>query len=196
MHRRTYPTQADIKKVVDYDPETGIFTWRERDLSYWKPGRHQQMNCITWNAQYKGKPAGCITDRYVRVTINKRPFQAHRLAWIYMNGDEPFGDMDHINTNKGDNKYSNLRISTRPQNMHNYLLCKSNTSGVRGLSWNKGLLRWEVDIKVDGKNIHLGIYENFKDAVQSRYDAEVKYGFIEFNPESSAYKYLQEAQNA
>jgi hypothetical protein len=192
--KKQYPKQEELRKFFNYDPETGIFTWKERQKGHWPSGKYQKMNCVTWNSQYAGKVAGSKHESgYTIIQFGTRNLRAHRLAWIYMNGDAPFGDLDHINRVKDDNRICNLRIVDRSQNMRNYLLCKNNTSGVRGVSWNKQFFRWDVNIKVGMKNIHIGVYKDFDDAVKARYEAEVKYNFINSLPDSTSHQYLQEA---
>lgn len=193
MKRTQYPTQAAIKAILDYDSETGILTWKSRMAECWPPGKLQMMKCITWNSQYAGSMAGTTTSKYVNIQFMGRNLRAHRLAWIYIHGDEPFGDIDHINRNKKDNRIANLRIADRSQNMRNYLLAKNSTSGIRGVIWNKDCFRWEAHIKINKEMIHLGVFKDFEKAVKARYAAEIKYGFTEYLPESTAYQYLQEA---
>ena len=182
MKAKKYPTQEEIKKLFNYNPETGIFTWKPRSKEH-----------LAWNGKHAGKVAGSTTSRYVIIYIRRKPFRAHRLAWIYVYGDILFGDLDHENREKKDNRISNLRLATRSQNMRNYLLSKNNISGVRGISWNKQFFRWEAYIEINKESIHLGVFKDFDDAVKARYEAEIKYNFVDFNPKSTAYQYLQEA---
>jgi hypothetical protein len=194
MNIRQYPTQEEIKKYLSYDPETGVFIWKEKQQSYWPEGKYQKMNCMAWNAKYAGKVVGTKTDAgYINIQMKMRNLRAHRLAWIYMNGDNSFTEIDHINRIKDDNRICNLRVVDRRRNTHNYLLAENNHSGVRGVSWNKQFFRWEVKIKINSESVHLGIYKDFDDAVKARYEAEVKYGFIDSLPDSTAKQYLQEA---
>ncbi len=55
---KQYPKQAELKKYLNYEPDTGIFTWKERRDGEWPVGKYQKMNCVTWNTQYAGKVAG------------------------------------------------------------------------------------------------------------------------------------------
>jgi len=173
-HRREYPSQQAIKSVLNYNPETGIFTWLPRE------------NDTQFNGNYAGNVAGTNTSRYVIICINKKHYQAHILAWIYVYGAKPEGDLDHKDRNKKHNWIDNLRPATRSQNMRNYLLCKNNLSGVRGVTWNRQNFRWEAHIKVDKFDYHLGSFKDFDEAVSVRYEAEIKHGFTEMNEESTA----------
>ena len=149
------------------------------------------MSCVTRNAIHAGRIAGSTNDPYVKIQINKKPYAAHRLAWVYMNGDKSFGELDHINGDKKDNRISNLRIVTIAQNQYNYHLMSHNTSGVRGVSYMKKKKVWKVTIGKNNRNIYLGSFKDFDEAVKARYEAEKEYGFIKFNPESSAFLYLR-----
>ena len=101
MIRKQYPSQEEVKRRLDYDKETGIFTWKERPLSDFRDDINPSMSHITWNAKHKGKPAGSTSGNYVRIEIGKGcPFAAHKLAWIYVYGDGYQGDIDHKNRKK------------------------------------------------------------------------------------------------
>lgn len=97
---------------------------------------------------------------YIDVTFNKRRYKAHRLAWLYVYGWMPIGEIDHINTIRDDNRISNLREASHKENTRNVGLLKTNRSGYKGASWNPANKNWRAKIKVDGKSIHLGCYES------------------------------------
>jgi len=88
-------------------------------------------------------------------------------------------ETDHINQNKLDNRRSNLRACTKSQNMMNQGLTKANTSGYKGIIWDKNREKWMVRLMFNNKNIHLGRYLNIKDAILVRKNAEKLY-FKEF----------------
>lgn len=87
---------------------------------------------------------------------------------------------DHINGNTLDNRRSNLRVIKKEINPINCKKYKNNTSGVKGVSWLKRLNKWQVGIQINKKNIYLGVYSNFDEAVKVRKEAEDKY-FGEYN---------------
>lgn len=95
----------------------------------------------------------------------------HRLI---MNPDKDC-EVDHINHNKLDNRKDNLRVCSRLQNSHNRGDIVTNTSGFRGVQWEKRFNRWRSRIKVNGKDIHLGLFEDYDEAVNARKEAEIKY---------------------
>lgn len=131
-----------LRALLAYDPATGIFTRRIRVCN-----------------QPAGKVAGCADlDGYVMITIDRQSYKAHRLAWLYVHGEWPLGDVDHINGDTGDNRLANLRPATRAENMQN--LRKPNRgskSGYLGVSKNAG--RWFAQITVAGKRRHLGYHD-------------------------------------
>lgn len=97
---------------------------------------------------------------YVDITIKRRQYQAHRLAWLYVYGEWPSGEIDHINEDRSDNRISNLRIATRSQNV-----IRSNPrskSGFKGVYQDGS--RWSAQIRVDRKCIYLGSYGSPEEA--------------------------------
>jgi len=135
-------TQARLKELLHYDPETGVFTWRIRS-----------------NTRV---PAGSVAghtrfDGYVLIRINKVMYLAHRLSFLYMAGDFPFKEVDHINGNPTDNSWANLRSVTRSENLHNLGgPTSTNTSGFLGVSWDKKNEKWVAKIKLCGVSKNLG----------------------------------------
>lgn len=94
----------------------------------------------------------------------------HKLFLKTRNGYET----DHINRNRLDNRKENLREVTRQENMKNKSMYKSNSSGHKGVKWNKNLNKWQVQITVDKKRIHLGVFEDIQSAIFARKQAELK----------------------
>ena len=96
-------------------------------------------------------------DGYSRVMINYKRYPLHRLIWIYHNGDIPDGiKIDHINRLREDNCIDNLRLATRSQNQHNRSKSKNNSSGFKGVYWDKKLKNWRATIGRNNKRQHLG----------------------------------------
>ncbi len=150
-------------EIVAYDPETGIFRWKE------KTGRR----CII------GSICGCESHLGYRVIgINGTSIYAHRLAWFYMTGEVP-SHVDHINMNTRDNSFKNLRAATKALNMMNCGPRSTNNSGYKGVSWDKKRKKWAARIMMDYKGIHLGRYKN-KITAAKAYDAAAKKHFGEF----------------
>lgn len=141
-------TQEYLKSVLHYSPDTGVFT-----------------NMVTRsNRAVKGKIASSVNVQgYLRIGILGKTYLAHRLVWLYMYGEFPT-IIDHINGNKVDNRLENLRECTASQNLHNREKPSSNTSGYKGVYKYKKTDRFYSQIMLNGKGIHLGIWDSAKDA--------------------------------
>ena len=84
-----------------------------------------------------------------------------------MTGKWPENDIDHINVARGDNRFSNLREATRSENLRNRGAQKNNTSGFKGVSWQKSSRKWDARINIHGKVVHLGYFDDPEDAYQA-----------------------------
>ncbi len=148
-------TQKELKKHLIYDQYTGLFT---RRLS--------------------GEIANCINNRgYVHIRVKGRKYLGHRLAWLYMTGKWPENQIDHINHVKWDNRFRNLRESTSTENNKNASIRKKSKTGIYGVLHDKPKWKYRSQIKVNGKNIHLGRLNDFFEACCARKSAERKYNF-------------------
>lgn len=144
-----------LHQVLSYDQNTGIFKWRVTKAAL----------------AVAGSVAGTIDRGYNKIWIDGKQYRAHRLAWFYVYGEWP-KEIDHKNRNKSDTRLENLREVTRKQNSENTGLHPSNTSGARGVTWNKKEKKWAAQIKHYGKLYHLGWFRNFGDAVYARREKE------------------------
>jgi hypothetical protein len=140
-------TQQELKELLNYDPDAGIFTWRNS-----RYGVTKNMNAGT--LMYLG---------YIKIEINKKAYLAHRLVWLYVYGYFP-KYVDHVNLIKNDNRLINLREATQSENNCNRKITKNNTSGIKGVSWFKRDKNWRARIQFNGKNIHLGYFKNIEEA--------------------------------
>ena len=155
-------TQSTLKEKLKYNPVTGIFTWREN---------------VLYHKKHAGSIAGyqCV-DNYVRIALDSKIHLAHRLSFLYMNGKFP-EEVDHINHNRVDNRWVNLRSTTSTGNKRNLSMSRSNISGFTGVSWDDCNKKWRTKININGKTIHIGRFCNKEDAIKARKEANVKYGF-------------------
>lgn len=136
------------------------------------------MSLEGWNKKYGDKVATSSDGRrYLLIHIDRYPFKAHRLAFLYEEGKLPDLQVDHINQDRGDNRWSNLRLVTALENSRNQKIPKNNKSGVIGVFWRNSRKRWRSQIKVCGDDIRLGEFKDFFEAVCSRKSAELKYKF-------------------
>lgn len=162
-------TQERLKKLLHYDPLTGIFRWKERSFKMFKTSR----DCNAWNAKYAGKVAGCKRhDKRVIISIDGEIYLSHRLAWLYVHGYFPEQGIDHKDRNPSHNWISNLRPVTNQCNMRNVGNRKDSNSGVKGVSWHKKNNKWQVHIRINGKSKGIGTFTDFTEAVFHRYASE------------------------
>ena len=141
-------TQTKLKELLHYDPDTGVFTWISP----------------TSNRVSIGDVAGTINWKgYLVVGLENARFRLHRLAFLYMTGEHPSDQVDHINGDKSDNRWLNLRIASNSQNHMNVGLQSNNTSGEKGVVFHKPSGKWVARVKVQGKLHSLGCYDD-KDA--------------------------------
>ena len=147
-----------MKRVLRYDPDTGEF-WRTADAP----------------ANVAGKPANA-KDRlgYVCFRVNGKMYKAHRLAWAFVHGEFPDGDIDHINGNPSDNRICNLRLASHSLNLQNQRRAKSNNStGLLGVCPNGS--GWRAEIRVNGKKVNLGTHKTPELAHVAYVEAKRKY---------------------
>jgi len=135
--------QERLKQLLDYDPWTGNFKWREH------------------RANVKaGQLAGHLTKMgYRTIRIDKKMYLAHRLAWLYTHGTWPTVHIDHVNGTPGDDRIINLRLATHSENMRNRKDHSNNSSGFKGVSWHKGAKKWAAGIRIHGRRKHLGLFD-------------------------------------
>lgn len=140
--------QRSLKKILSYDEKTGVFTWIIK-----------RQNVVV------GRVAGHKDSLgYERITISGKIYLAHRLAWLYVHGHMPEKEIDHINRIRNDNRIANLREATSQLNSLNTGMYKNNTSGSKGVYFNKRAKKWQAQILIDGKREHLGLYDDVKRA--------------------------------
>ncbi|MDD4242820.1 MAG: HNH endonuclease [Bacilli bacterium] len=144
-------TQNNLKEIILYEPLTGLFYWK-----VWKSGRRMHI------------PIGTKTGSgYLVTTINYKQYSLHRLAFLYMEGAFPPEQVDHIDNNKLNNCWDNLRHANMYQNAQNKPIGLSNTSGVKGVCWDKHNNRWKASIDYNGKVKHVGLFKDKKDAIDA-----------------------------
>jgi hypothetical protein len=174
-------TADDLRKFLDYNRETGVFTWRE--------ARGGAVGC--------GATAGAHDGRgYIQIKIQGRNYRAHRLAWLHVHGEWPSAQIDHANGNKADNRISNLRLATRSQNNANKRRLSNNTSGAKGVSWKGSARKWQAQIRVDGRLSHLGYFGSIYDAANAYRTAAAKHFGVFARFDACPMKRLAEAEAA
>lgn len=143
-------TQEELKNIVIYDPDTGIFKYIKQ----------------TNPRALIGRIAGTKQkDGHLYLQYKKKRYQLHQLAFLYMEGSLP-NEVDHINRISNDNRWCNLRKCTRTQNSYNSSIRSNNTSGVKGISLNKRNGKWLVRMYINGKETFIGEYVDKEEAIR------------------------------
>lgn len=147
-------TQAELKRQLHYNPDTGIFT---RLVS--------TARCVK-----VGDIAGFNSGGgYLQICVNYTTYPAHRLAWLYHYGNMPVSLIDHVNGIKHDNRIENLREANKQQNKFNSGKNSNNTSGFKGvhLDSESKVEKWIAQSSLDGKTYYLGRHKSKEDAYKA-----------------------------
>lgn len=159
-------TQDELKALLHYDQNTGVFT------NLTRRSNHINIGAVAGSVW---TPKGANTS-YLQISINSKMYYAHRLAWLYVYGEWPENHIDHIDGCGTNNAISNLRDVSQSVNHRNALTRSNNTSGHSGVNFNKG--KWRAYIKINAKQIHLGYFTTFEEAIAARLAASKEHGFI------------------
>lgn len=165
----------EVGRLLHYVPDTGRFYWCERPRIYFTSDSQWKR----WNTRYARKEAftALSSTGYREGAIFRRTFKAHRVAWLLFHGRWPEGQIDHINGNRADNRICNLRDVTQTENNRNQTISLHNSSGFCGVFWHQRQRKWCARVGVSGKQVHLGSFDSFDEAVSARQRANVDYGF-------------------
>lgn len=137
-----------LRSILAYDPDTGVFTRLVRTAN-----RHKIGNVA-------GHRNG---NGYIRFVVLSKRYYAHRLAWLYVTGDWPVGEIDHIDGNRSNNAISNLRDVSASVNLQNQRFARSdNIHGFMGVSRSRN--RWSAHISINGKKRHIGQFDTADEA--------------------------------
>jgi hypothetical protein len=145
-------TQFDLQRILSYDPSTGVFTWIN------PTSNRVRLNDV----------AGCLgDDGYLKIQLMGNRYKSHRLAWLYCHGEFPEFELDHIDGVRVNNQLSNLRLATSKQNKENVKLKITNTTGYRGIHWDKSRQKWLAHITHNRKFHNLGRFNDINDALKA-----------------------------
>lgn len=144
---------CELVALLEYSPISGDFWWKNN------------------RGRIKAGALAGKTDKggYKYIKINYKHRAAGRVAWTMYYGENPNGEIDHIDGNPSNNKISNLRTVSRKQNVMN-----RRSKGVRRCSDCRAE-RYSARIKIDGKEIGLGRFDTYAKAKEARKKAEIKY---------------------
>ena len=136
-----------------------------------------EIACKAWNNKHADKEAlTALRSGYPRGIIDGEHFTAHRVIWKWMTGEEP-PEIDHIDGNRANNRWSNLRASTRAANNRNAKLRRDNQSGRVGIHFDKRRKYWIAQISIRGHVTHLGVFPTKEAASAARKAAEAIYDY-------------------
>lgn len=151
-------TAARLREVANYDPLTGVFTWR---IKFCKK-------------VVVGEAAGApTTNGYIQMSIDGEKYLGHRLAWLYTYGTWPTEEVDHRDLNGMNNRIANLREASGAQNRQNKPKARRNTSGYKGVTAFRD--KWIAQIGVHKRNVYLGIFSHPEEAHAAYCAAAIKY---------------------
>ena len=143
-------TADELRERLSYDPDTGVFVWLKSAAPY-----------------RNGKVAGGASPKgYRSLRIDGKYVLAHRVAWLFVHGEWPDREIDHINGDGTDNRIANLRLATRGQNMMNTGNRRNSTTGFKAV----GVIpsgKYRARIRTNGKRIHLGVFPTAEDAAEA-----------------------------
>jgi len=168
---RKLPQLQRILDVLDYNPDSGIFTWKQRSENI--------KNGKSWNIKHAGKQTGYKhyrNDKCISITlcIDNISYPAHRIAWLIYYGYEPEKEIDHVNMDASDNRILNLREADRSQNECNKPVRSDNKLGIKGVSYDEKRNKYVVQFKFKDIFIRKRVL-TLKEAIQLYKSLSIQY---------------------
>lgn len=174
-------TQATLTELIKYDPITGVFVWRSRDVKWFESSAYRTSEhvCNLWNSRYANTVAGGVnkTTNSYRIKILSRFYEAGTIAYMYMTGEIP-EEVGHKNKNSLDVRFENLIASSVIDNRRNRPKKANNKSGIIGVCYHKQQKVWAAKIRNNGSDLRLGYYKSFFDACCARKSKEIELGYM------------------
>lgn len=164
-HKRESITPNVLRALINYCPDTGMMTWRERPRLMFKSDRSMKI----WNSKYSGAPALACFDAsngYLKGCVLYVKMYAHRAAFMIHYGVKPSGLIDHINGDRTDNRVLNIRDVSYVENARN--VRPSGKSGHVGVYWHDDCHKWQARTCVRGRTFSGGYFSRIEDAVAAR----------------------------
>ena len=153
------PSHERLMELLDYNPGTGLLEWRELPpttrINRWR------------NARYANQPAGFLRKGRLRLSIDGKAYEASRVIWKLMTGDDPRLTIDHRDRDRMNNKWENLRLATNAQQQYNSSY--SNKTGFRGV--HRSGAGFAARITVAGKKLYVGYFRTPDEAGQAAVEA-------------------------
>lgn len=160
-----------LRTLWSFNASSGTFTW--------KPRPDVDIKDRRWNGKFSGRQVGCQTSQgYIRTTVKINGKNVglllHRVVWAFATGQWPTGLIDHKNEVKSDNRVDNLRIATHAQNISNRVQ-KNDSAGIKGVKFDSRYNRYQARITVDGKTLHLGMFDTAQEAGLAYKEAAIEH---------------------
>lgn len=169
MSIKKLPSQKYLRECFSYDLRTGELRWKHRPLLHFADARAAAI----WNSRSAGRTAGRVEVHGYHVVRVSRPYRAHRLIWKWMTDEEPPETIDHIDGNKTNNAWHNLRSATIAEQKWNAPLMRTNTTGHRGVY--RSYEKWQAQIVINGRTHCLGTFSTAEEASAVYEDAAKKF---------------------
>ena len=170
---RPLPTAEEVRALLDYDPASGVFRWRKANSN------RVRVGAVAGNPRRGG---------YIRIKIDGRDHQAHRLAWLYVTGAWPVGHIDHRDGSPPNNAIANLREVTPAANDQNRAKRRCPTSSrFLGVRWDNHRGQWRAEIGHQGKGYHLGRFATEELAYEAYLAAKAQLHLTNPVPRANAY---------
>ncbi len=162
MAKKPLPSPEELRQLLRYEPETGKLFWLPRPREMFTSDR----SFNTWNVRFAGAEAFATVHRqgYRCGVIAGEKCLAHRAVWAVHSGRWPENQIDHINGDKTDNRIANLREATHAENLQNSRRPSRNTSGFKGVCFDRSRGKWMARIHADGRDRMLGRFDTPEEA--------------------------------
>jgi hypothetical protein len=151
------PSLDRLRELLSYDEETGFLTWNVLPAT--------SRSNICHNNKCGGKVAGTVgASGYIVIGIGKKYYLAHRIVWKLKTGIDPADIVDHEDTNRTNNRWTNLREASNGSNIQNSRIRKDNSSGVKGVHWDAAHKKWRAVLTTNGVSVRLGRFKTLEKA--------------------------------
>lgn len=151
------PSLERLNELLTYDETSGLLTWKMLPAT--------SRSNICHNNKCGGKVAGTIGAKgYIMIGIGKVYYLAHRIIWKMKTGADPIDQVDHEDTDRANNRWTNLREAANGPNIQNSKLRSDNKSGVKGVFWDAPHKAWRAVLTTNGKSVRLGRFKSLEKA--------------------------------